>query len=141
MSYSIGKAAELCNLPASTLRYYEREGIVCPERTENGVRRYSDEDITWLTFISLMRNTGMSIADLSRYVTLRRAHVEGSEEELLAIMRKHEKHLAEQIAQYQLNLDLVRRKISMYESEIGERGVDLYELYRKHGCATAPNHA
>ncbi|MFP7697351.1 MerR family transcriptional regulator [Trueperella sp. LYQ143] len=135
MEYSIGKAAEMCDLPASTLRYYEKEGLVEPARTPAGVRRYSEEDIAWLQFIDHMRSTGMSIADLARYVKLRRAKVAGAERELLEIMLRHEQHLIDKLAHYQTNLELVQYKIRMYQSELAEQDVDLFELYKDRQCA------
>lgn len=139
MEYSIGQASEMCGLSASALRYYEKEGIVEPGRTQAGVRRYSEEDIEWLKFIDHMRSTGMSICDLSRYVKLRRAKVAGSAQELLEIMKRHEKHLLDKLAHYQTNLELVQYKIRMYESELAEHDVDLFELYKEHKCS-AENH-
>nr|WP_265087412.1 hypothetical protein [Nanchangia anserum] len=73
----------------------------------------------------------MSIADLSRYVSLRRGKVPGAEQELLAIMRRHEQHLRDKLAHYQTNLGLVQYKIRMYESELADADVDLYDLYRR----------
>lgn len=131
MNYSIGQVSRMTSLPASTLRYYEKEGLVTPGRTAAGVRRYSDEDVEWLTFIDHMRSTGMSIADLSRYVSLRRAKVPESEQELLDIMKRHEQHLRMTLAHYQANLELVQYKIGLYESELAHHDVDLFDLYRE----------
>jgi hypothetical protein len=81
-----------------------------------------------------MRSTDMPIADLARYVKLRRQKVEGSQHELLLIMKKHERHLLEKMAHYQSNLDLVRYKISMYEHELKDEDTDLFELFKERRC-------
>lgn len=135
MSYTIGQAAQMCGLSTPTLRYYEKEDLLTPERTASGLRRYSDEDVQWLHFIDHMRTTGMSIADLKRYVTLRRNNTDDYQEELLGILRRHEEQLKVKLAHYQANLELVHFKIEMYEKELAERNVDLYDLYRERGCS------
>ncbi|MFT8593189.1 MAG: MerR family transcriptional regulator [Bifidobacterium sp.] len=134
MEYSIGQAAEATGMTAPTLRYYENEGLLTARRHPSGRRYYSDDDLLWLQFIHHMRSTDMPVADLSRYVSLRRRGVEGAEGELLEIMRKHERHLTEKLAHYQTNLDLVRHKISMYEDQLKGRDADLFELYKECRC-------
>lgn len=48
-------------LERPTIRFYEREGLVIPKRTENGYREYSDEDADQLLKIKLLRQLGMSL--------------------------------------------------------------------------------
>ncbi len=43
--YGISVAAELSGLDPQTLRLYERRGLLNPERTAGGTRRYSDNDL------------------------------------------------------------------------------------------------
>ncbi len=136
MEYAIGQAAKAADMTASTLRYYEQEGLIVAKRHENGRRYFDQEDVNWLKFIHHMRSTDMPIADLARYVKLRRQKVEGSQQELLLIMKKHERHLIKKMAHYQSNLDLVRYKISMYEHELKDRDTDLFELFKERRCAT-----
>lgn len=58
---NIGQAAELTDIPAKTLRYYEDIDLVRPDRQENGYRDYSDTHIHKLRFIKRARNLGFSI--------------------------------------------------------------------------------
>ncbi len=46
--YVISVAAKLASLPSWTLRVLDKEGIVCPQRTEKDRRLYSDRDIATL---------------------------------------------------------------------------------------------
>ena len=50
--YVISVAAELAGMHPQTLRIYERRGLVAPQRTQGGNRRYSDEDIDRLRRIA-----------------------------------------------------------------------------------------
>ena len=49
------------NLDRATIRFYEKEGIVVPERTENGYRVYSDDDLQLILKVKLLRQLGVSL--------------------------------------------------------------------------------
>ena len=60
--YSIGEVAEIIGVPTSTLRYYDKEGILpFVKRTEGNVRSFTDEDLEWLRVIECLKKTKMSI--------------------------------------------------------------------------------
>lgn len=69
--YRIGDFSELVGLNSPTLRYYEKEGLIKPHRTENGVRYYTEQDAKWVRFLLHLKSTGMTIEQLKRYVKLR----------------------------------------------------------------------
>ena len=48
-------------LDRATIRYYEREGLIAPERKENGYRIYSDDDCKTLQKVTFLRQLGMSL--------------------------------------------------------------------------------
>ena len=50
-------------LPRATVRYYEREGLLSPQRLENGYRDYSEDNITTLLRIKLLRELGIALED------------------------------------------------------------------------------
>jgi len=58
---NIGRAAELTNLPAKTIRFYEEIELIKPQRASNGYRDYSDDDIHRLKFLQRARSLGFSI--------------------------------------------------------------------------------
>lgn len=69
-------ASQITGVEIHTLRYWEREfdGILCPERTEGGQRRYRPEDIqTVLTLHRLLREEMFSIAGAKKALTRRLA--------------------------------------------------------------------
>lgn len=69
--YKIGDFSEIVGLNSPTLRYYEKEGLIKPNRTENGVRYYTEQDAKWVRFLLHLKSTGMTIEQLKRYVKLR----------------------------------------------------------------------
>ena len=48
---TIGEISEKTNLPESTLRYYEKKGLIRVSRDKNGRRNYEESDIEWIKFI------------------------------------------------------------------------------------------
>ena len=50
-------------LSKQTILYYEKEGLINPERNENGYRNYSDENLQQLMLIKLLRSMNVSIDD------------------------------------------------------------------------------
>ncbi|HVW35163.1 MAG TPA: helix-turn-helix transcriptional regulator [Acidimicrobiia bacterium] len=68
--FAISVAAELCGLHPQTLRVYEREGLVDPDRTAGGTRRYSGRDLEKLRVIAALTDTGINIAGIKRVLEL-----------------------------------------------------------------------
>ena len=55
LEYSIGDFAKLTGLGIHTLRYYEHEGLIAPERNSSNRRCFSDKDFTWIAFIKRLK--------------------------------------------------------------------------------------
>lgn len=70
--YVISVAAELTGLHPQTLRTYERQGLVLPNRTGGGGRRYSDTDIVLLRRIAELTAEGIGIEGVRRILALER---------------------------------------------------------------------
>jgi MerR family transcriptional regulator, heat shock protein HspR len=69
--YMISVAAELAGMHPQTLRIYESRGLIEPERTSGGTRRYSDEDVERLRRIQELTNElGMNLAGVERVFEL-----------------------------------------------------------------------
>ena len=71
MEYTVKQISEKTNLKPYVLRYYEKEGLLPHvRRTQGGVRRYTDEDLEWISLICCLKNTGMSIKQIREFVRL-----------------------------------------------------------------------
>lgn len=53
-------------LPRTTIRFYEQEGLIAPERRENNYRDYSEEDAATLEKIKLLRKLSLEVGNISR---------------------------------------------------------------------------
>jgi MerR family transcriptional regulator/heat shock protein HspR len=61
--YVISIAARMIGIEAHTLRYYERLGLVEPERSSGNIRLYSEENIERLRYVkALMSDCGVNLA-------------------------------------------------------------------------------
>ena len=68
---TISEVCKLYDLSADTLRYYEKIGLLdFVQRNPNGIRNYQDSDLRRIEFIRHMRNAGLSIEVLIRYIEL-----------------------------------------------------------------------
>ena len=56
-------------LTRKAIEYYEEKGLIKPQKSENGYRNYSKEDLELLVKISLFRKVGMSIAEIAEYLS------------------------------------------------------------------------
>lgn len=69
MTYSIGEVAKKLNLSTSTLRYYDKEGLLpFVERNNSGIRTFTDDDLKLLYIIECLKNTGMPIKDIKVFI-------------------------------------------------------------------------
>ncbi|MBU3183159.1 MerR family transcriptional regulator [Clostridium psychrophilum] len=69
MKYSIGEVSKKINLSASTLRYYDKEGLFPNlKRSESGIRSFSDIELGSLKIIECLKNTGMPIKDIKVFI-------------------------------------------------------------------------
>ena len=119
LEYSIGEFSRLTGLGIHTLRYYEQEGLIAPERNSGNRRRYSERDVAWISFIKRLKDTGMPIKEIKRYAQLR-AEGNPTLQARLEMLVQHRQALNEQIMQLQEHRDRLGEKIDFYRNEIGK---------------------
>jgi DNA-binding transcriptional MerR regulator len=68
--YSISDLANEFEISTRTIRYYEERGLLNPQRTEYGVRRYSKKDRTALKLILRGKNLGFTLEEIQEMLTL-----------------------------------------------------------------------
>ena len=122
---TIAEVSKKVNLSAYTLRYYERIGLI-PEvnRTESGIRNYTEEDLGCIEFSKCMRNAGMSIEALIEYIKLyKKGDVTLEARKQLLISQKDV--IKERLEEIQNTFDRINYKIKNYEKLLVEREKDL----------------
>ena len=70
-TFLISVAAELAGMHAQTLRTYDRLGLVSPQRSSGGGRRYSEHDVDLLREVQrLSQDEGVNLAGIKRIIEL-----------------------------------------------------------------------
>ena len=119
MKYSIGQFSELSGFSIDTLRYYEKQKLLFPKRDENNRRVYSEKDVTWISFISRLKKTGMSIREMQKYAKLRYAGDQTIPERLVLLFNQLD-NLHEEEKKIEDNIEFVEQKIKTYLKTIGD---------------------
>lgn len=111
---TIREVSEDSGLTPHTLRYYERIGLMIPvERTEGGHRHYTEAAVEWVTLLRHLRDTGMPIADMSRFAELVRQGPD-SVPDRLHLLQGHRNAITRQIAVLTSALGVLEDKIAVY---------------------------
>lgn len=118
MVYTVGEMAKLLGVPASTLRYYDKEGLLpFVERSPGGMRMFRERDYEWLQTIECMKKTGMPLKDIRTYIDMAMRGDETVEPRLQLLTRQREVVRA-QMAELQKSLDMLDFKCWYYETAI-----------------------
>jgi len=120
MEYTIGEFSTLTNLGIHTLRYYEKENLIIPNRKENGRRCYSESDVKWIQFIKRLKDTGMPIKEIQKYAVFR-ASGDSTLNERMEMLIQHRIKLNMEIIKWQEHLDKLDFKIDYYQKEIDNK--------------------
>ena len=116
MVYTVGEAAKQIKVAASTLRYYDKEGLLpFVERSDGGIRLFKAEDMSMLKTIECLKKTGMPIKEIKHFID---CCVEGDAriDERLAIIKDQQASVIEQMQELQEMLDMLDFKRWYYET-------------------------
>ncbi|WP_347110194.1 MerR family transcriptional regulator [Paenarthrobacter sp. S56] len=72
--YAISVAAELVGMGQQNIRLYERKGLLTPDRTDGGTRRYSETDLVILRRIGVLLDEGLNLAGVKLVLELEAAN-------------------------------------------------------------------
>ena len=118
--YSIHEVCQRTGLSAHTLRYYEKEKLL-PNvgRSPGGFRQYTEEDVETLGMICCLKNTGMSLQDISRFMTLAR---EGDQtlRERCELLKRHRDNVIARMEEMQRHLEKVTWKVQYFTQRLAD---------------------
>jgi Predicted transcriptional regulators len=120
LSYYIGEFSEKIGLSIDTLRYYEKLGLIYPERDEANKRVYSEKDIEWLKFIIRLKEINMPIKQIQYYSKLR---YDGDDtiKERLELLEEQMDRLNIEKRKIEENIIHLDKKISIYKEMIDKK--------------------
>ncbi|PGM55670.1 MerR family transcriptional regulator [Bacillus sp. AFS053548] len=120
--YSIGEVAQMLGISTHTLRYYEKEQIILPDRNENGERLYSESHIQWLRFVLKLKETQMPVNKIKEYAHL---YTEGEHTSLarLDLLVEHKQSIEHQLKTLEETNKMLEQKISFYKEVIHNKNI------------------
>ena len=120
LNYYIGEFSEKIGLSIDTLRYYEKLGLIYPERNEANKRVYSEKDIEWLKFIIRLKEINMPIKQIQYYSKLR---YDGDDtiKERLELLEEQMDRLNIEKRKIEENIMHLDKKINIYKKMIDKK--------------------
>ena len=116
--YTIQDVSKKTGLTAHTLRYYEKEGLITGvERSQGGIRQYTDEDLEALGLICCLKNTGMSLQEIARFVQLTQAG-EHTLRERVNMLTEHRENVIARMTEMQKHLEKVTWKLNFFSEKL-----------------------
>lgn len=115
--YTIGQVSEMFNLPISTLRYYDKEGLFPGLARSSGIRQFDEKEIEALRVIECLKKSGLEIKDIKQFMAW---CVEGSSTypQRKALFEKQKEQLEKEIVKMNKTLDMLKFKCWYYDEAI-----------------------
>lgn len=129
-TYTIKDAAKLMNVPPSTIRYYDKEGLIPSiKRKETGYRIFTEEALSALKIIDCLKKTGMPIKDIRQFFQWI-DEGDASLEERYEMFLERKAAVEAQMAELQQIMDTINYKCWYYETAL-KAGTEAIHKKRK----------
>ena len=112
--YTIGQISEMFNIPVSTLRYYDKEGLFPNIKRDSNIRKFDDSEIETLRMIECLKKSGMEIKDIRRYMDVC-AKGSSTYSERRAMFEKQRESVENEIKRLEKTLDMLKFKCWYYD--------------------------
>ena len=117
--YTIGQVSEMFDLPVSTLRYYDREGLFPDIERRSGIRRFGERELEALRVIECLKLSGLEIREIKQFMQW---CAEGSSTYELRrqMFERRRQAVEEEIRRLQRTLDMLNFKCWYYDTAIAD---------------------
>ena len=121
--YTIGQVSEMFDLPVSTLRYYDKEGLFPELNRTSGIRQFSENEIEALRVIECLKKTGLQIKDIKQFMSW---CMEGSSTytKRKELFENQKKQVEAEITKLNKTLDMLNFKCWYYSEAIKDGNED-----------------
>ena len=115
--FTIGQVSEMFDLPVSTLRYYDKEGLFPELNRTSGIRQFTEKEIETLRVIECLKKTGLQIKDIKLFISW---CMEGSSTYLKRkeLFENQKKQVEKEINELNQTLDMLNFKCWYYSEVI-----------------------
>ncbi len=87
--YTIGEVSKMFDIPISTLRYYDKEGLFPKIERKSGIRQFSEDEIEALRVFECLKKSGLKIRDIKNFIDWTELGNETLEERKNSLMTKN----------------------------------------------------
>lgn len=119
MEYTIGQVAKLTGLSISTIRYYDKEGLLNGINRKSRIRSFNDKDLNTIRVIECLKNSGMLIKEIRDFMKLCEEG-DSSLNERYNFFLDQEKKVQDQIKSLNQTLKLIKFKQWYYLKAISD---------------------
>jgi len=131
MKYKIGEVAKMIGLSIPTLRFYDHEGLLpFVNRTENGIRVFTEEDLKSINLVNCIKGSGATIKEIKHYMDLCQIGDSTLNERLNFFIGKKE-NVLNQLQELQNVLSTIEHKIDYYQIAINAGTEEVHKLKKK----------
>lgn len=113
--YTIGQVSKLFNLPISTLRYYEKEGLLINVERKSGIRLFSEENLEAIRVIECLKKAGLEICDIRAFMEMVLQR-EKTYSQRKALFDKRREYVTNEIQKMKKTLAMIEFKCWYYET-------------------------
>lgn len=115
--YTIGQVSEMFDLPISTLRYYDKEGLFPGIERRSGIRKFSERELEALRVIECLKKSGLEIKEIKQFMVwcTEGASTYPNRKELFETRKKT---VETELCKLQKTLDMLKFKCWYYETAI-----------------------
>ncbi|MDD8049567.1 MAG: MerR family transcriptional regulator [Thomasclavelia sp.] len=132
MTYAINEVAKMMNIPATTIRYYDKEGLLpYLERKDSGYRIFHKSDVEMLRLIECFKRTGMSIKEIKEFIELVKQG-DSSLQQRYDMVVNHKENVQKQLDDIQKQMAMVNHKIEYYKTALEAGTEDIHKNKNKN---------
>ena len=129
--YTIKETSQLLGIPATTLRYYDKIGLLpFVERRESGYRMFTEKDIEMLQLIECLKLAGMTLSDIRQFAQWLREG-DATLQQRYQMFLERRRAVRQQLADLQKTLDVLDYKCWFYETAIEAGTAAVHDNFRE----------
>ena len=121
--YTIGQVSELFQLPVSTLRYYDKEGLFPALTRTSGIRRFGEQELEALRVIECLKRSGLEIKEIKQFMEWC-TEGEKTYSKRRDLFIKQKKDVEGQIKRMNRVLDMIKFKCWYYDQAVSDGSED-----------------
>ncbi|MFE5318237.1 MerR family transcriptional regulator [Paenibacillus sp. NPDC056579] len=123
--HTVKEAARITGLTEHAVRFYTDKGLVpSVQRNQNNIRMFDDESINWLYGIKCLKQSGMPIEVIKKYIDL---CLEGDTTlpQRYALMMEHNEEAIAKLEEAKQHVAHLEQKTLLYQAILEHRSPDM----------------